>query len=66
MSKNKPISVSRRKFVGRSLLSLVGITLFPGLLTSRIFAQAAQSPTPMKIGIIGSGRIGGSVGRAGS
>lgn len=60
--KNKRFSLSRRKFVGQTLLALAGFSLFPALFSSRILAQAAQSPTPMKIGIIGSGRIGGSVG----
>jgi len=62
MQKNKRFPLSRRRFTHGSLLSLAGLTLFPSLFASRILAQAAQSPTPMKIGIIGSGNIGGSVG----
>lgn len=62
MIKNKRFSQSRRKFNKRLVVSLAGLTLIPTLFSSRILAQIAQSPTPMKIGIIGSGRIGGSVG----
>ena len=54
--------LSRRKFLSRALMALAGLSLYPTLFSSRILAQAVQSPTPMKIGIIGSGRIGGSVG----
>jgi predicted dinucleotide-binding enzyme len=62
MSKTACFSHSRRRFFGRSLMSVAGLTLFPNMLASRVLAQVTQSPTPMKIGIIGSGRIGGSVG----
>jgi len=62
MHKNNRFSLSRRKFVSQTLLAMAGISLFPALFSSRILAQAMPSPTPMKIGIIGSGRIGGSVG----
>jgi predicted dinucleotide-binding enzyme len=51
--------ISRRKFNRALLATGVGVGLGPGFLHSTINAQTSN---PLKIGIIGSGRIGGAVG----
>ncbi|MDA1371051.1 MAG: NADPH-dependent F420 reductase [Proteobacteria bacterium] len=51
--------ISRRGFGKQLLLATAALGLAPSLLRR---TAAAQSPAPLKIGIIGSGRIGGSVG----
>lgn len=50
-------NLSRRRFNRQFVQSILGVTALtiPGLL-------AAQSPQPLRIGIIGSGNIGGAVG----
>jgi len=52
-------AISRRDFTRKSLVTAIGLTLAPSL---SIGTFAAESKSPMRIGIIGSGRIGGAVG----
>ena len=56
---SRAIGISRRGFGKQLLLAAAVLGLTPSLLRS---TATAQAPTPFKIGIIGSGRIGGSVG----
>ena len=51
---------TRRNFVGKLIMSGAGLSAIPIIFTSP--NGLSQTPTPLKIGIIGSGRIGGSVG----
>jgi predicted dinucleotide-binding enzyme len=44
------------------VLAIVALALSFGILPKTIFAQAAPKASPVKIGIIGSGNIGGTVG----
>jgi predicted dinucleotide-binding enzyme len=59
MTKNKSPNLSRRGFSRKLLIGSAGLSLDFGNFAS---ALAAQSNTPLNIGIIGSGRIGGAVG----
>ena len=55
---NKP---SRRDFFLRAGATATGFVLAPGLLAGRLAASGALQ-IPSRIGIIGSGNIGGAVG----
>ena len=57
---NKKNTISRRKFLKHLMMSGAGVGVLPLFLNSPL--TFALSSTPLKIGIIGSGRIGGSVG----
>jgi predicted dinucleotide-binding enzyme len=59
MKDDKPIGVSRRQFTKRVLIGAVSVVTAP-LFSILTIAEAADKP--MKIGIVGSGNIGGSVG----
>lgn len=59
MKSNKPTSLSRRAFNKRLVAVSTALSLSPALMTNPALAQTSQS---MKIGIIGSGRMGGAVG----
>lgn len=54
-----PPNLSRRDFNKRLLIAGSCLGIGPALLTHRSFAQTSQD---LKIGIIGSGRIGGAIG----
>lgn len=59
MKSNKSSSLSRRAFNKRLVAVATTLGLGPALLANPALAQTSQS---MKIGIIGSGRMGGAVG----
>ena len=54
-------NVNRRRFLQ---LSAGGLILGPllGQQSTLVFAQMKPTPSPMKIGVVGSGRLGGTVG----
>ena len=58
MKKNK--TSTRRKFLNKLAMSAAGLGTMPLIFNSSI--GLSQPSNPLKIGIIGSGRIGGSVG----
>lgn len=55
MHKQKPIKVDRRALLSAGSVALLGVILHP----AHLFAQGAS---PLRIGIIGSGNIGGTIG----
>ena len=57
---NKKSTTPRRKFLKHLMISGPSLWVLPIFLNAPL--SYAQSSTPLKIGIIGSGRIGGSVG----
>jgi len=57
---NTKNTVTRRKFLNQMASSAVALGVLPLLFHSR--TSFGQTSNPLKIGIIGSGRIGGSVG----
>lgn len=59
MKKPKYLLHARRKFVHQLFVSVTTLSVAPLLLPTVV---RAQPPEPLKIGVIGSGRIGGSVG----
>ncbi|MED6332866.1 MAG: NAD(P)-binding domain-containing protein, partial [Pseudomonadota bacterium] len=59
MKNSNRFSYSRRKFSRQLFISATAMSAAPILLPGIV---QAQSSNPLKIGIIGSGRIGGSVG----
>lgn len=59
MKSTKNLALSRRDFNKRLIAFGTALGLGPALLTNPVLAQSSQ---PMRIGIIGSGRMGGAVG----
>jgi len=59
MKNPKRFLYSRRKFAHQLFVSVTALSIAPLLLPTVV---RGQSPTPLRIGVIGSGRIGGSVG----
>ena len=59
MKNPKRFLYSRRKFAHHLFVSVTALSIAPLLLPTVV---RGQSPTPLRIGVIGSGRIGGSVG----
>jgi 8-hydroxy-5-deazaflavin:NADPH oxidoreductase len=59
MKSNNPAVLSRRNFNKRLIVTGISLGLSLALRSHSVFAQTSP---PMKIGIIGSGRMGGAVG----